>query len=603
MHAIQEHLVRHQVRDREMQANSNVKAAMAANIRSRERAPHLQNKNHRAFGSPPESHDGYVLARGSQGQPRSSSAMRSYDRQHDNQPPPSSRNLQSQSTQARSRDLPDDSTFGLSDLALEFARIPLAQFPACRRFIDSHRDILDTNQKELLAASVDAEKNGHPLFSRQCIQRLVIVRACRDPRSRERADHFDDLATAGSRGSRDFYRECQRIQEQVGALVKGSGRSPEAVGGSQTNTRMQGNEPSSEPVGESNTRGKGTDRYGASAYPASLPIRPSQSGYQASYQPSNQASYQSSYQPSNQAAYQPSYEQGFEAEKRYDIVPSAQPFGQGANYSSGRRDSVSHSTSFQRTTSQRYADDEDEDEFEPEGPQTSKLQHHGSLVSRRPQRHSSRGSQGGNYARRGPSPTLPTAHGGRDAEFRGQHQRQPEALDKSYKERRDVNKFFTRGRIFAMVWAESLGGQHGKTGAGADRHVTKGFAGAEFYINVRRMAVVRQREGYCICVPILTYGGQGVKENMPEGEKQAHAVIYEDGTAVPKSFPTEPVFEKRPIAALMHGGENLTPSSRVHFAKHHTVEHNVKVKDIGRISDRSMADFDAYWRRELLGQV
>jgi len=115
------------------------------------------------------------------------------------------------------------------------------------------------------------------------------------------------------------------------------------------------------------------------------------------------------------------------------------------------------------------------------------------------------------------------------------------------------------------------------------------------------MIVIRQRRGYCVCVPIYSYGRQGVKKNMPEVEKQAHAIIYEHGRTAPRPLPDEPQFRKAPIAAKMDGGETLWPSSRIHFGKMHTVEYNVKVMEIGRIAERSKADFETYWKQELLG--
>jgi hypothetical protein len=43
----------------------------------------------------------------------------------------------------------------------------------------------------------------------------------------------------------------------------------------------------------------------------------------------------------------------------------------------------------------------------------------------------------------------------------------------------------------------------------------------------------------------------------------------------------------------------LSPMSRLNFGKLFTVEHNVKVAPVGRITDRSMPDFLAYARREI----
>jgi Family of unknown function (DUF6590) len=42
--------------------------------------------------------------------------------------------------------------------------------------------------------------------------------------------------------------------------------------------------------------------------------------------------------------------------------------------------------------------------------------------------------------------------------------------------------------------------------------------------------------------------------------------------------------------------EKLHPLSRLNFSKVYTVEHNVKVKSIGRISKMSMPNFKVYWK-------
>lgn len=45
--------------------------------------------------------------------------------------------------------------------------------------------------------------------------------------------------------------------------------------------------------------------------------------------------------------------------------------------------------------------------------------------------------------------------------------------------------------------------------------------------------------------------------------------------------------------------QKLDPMSRLNFGKVYTVEHNVKVLPVGRITDGSMARFNSYVRYEL----
>ncbi|KAI1608380.1 hypothetical protein EDD36DRAFT_97255 [Exophiala viscosa] len=517
--------------------------------------PTLDDHLNPGLPSPPGRHGQYALAGG---QSTLASATRPYTTEYDNEVITSNRALQFQPNLGRSTPIPNDSALGLSDVALQFARIGLGQFATCGRFVEEHRRIRETNANELVNASIEAERQGRRELSNQCIQRGVIIRACKNLSSRARTDYFKELAKTGSRDSNEFSSQCRQVEERVRLRVHDSARASEVPG-----STMSG------------ARAPESDRYETGAYPAPLPTQTSHDGYQPSYQ----ASYQASYQPRSGA------------EETYDSPPSALPTDRGANYSIIRRDSVAYSTRFPRTSS--HGDNEDEDDF-GSGEQRQQQRYHGTPASRpqgaqrRPSNKGSRGSRP--YDQR----TVTTAQGGEKADFRGG--RQPDVLDPSYEERQAW--FFTKGRIFAMIWHENLGSHHGKTSTASDKHVSIGFSGEMVYSNIRRMVVVRQRQGYCVVVPILSYGEKGVKKAMPRSEKQAHAIIYKNGHSIPTSLPGEPEFTKRPIAADMRRGETLWPSSRIHFGKHHTVEYNVKVKDIGNIAEISRAELESYFRQE-----
>jgi len=78
-----------------------------------------------------------------------------------------------------------------------------------------------------------------------------------------------------------------------------------------------------------------------------------------------------------------------------------------------------------------------------------------------------------------------------------------------------------------------------------------------------------------------------------------HAIIYMKGTQ-PARQETEPRTTKEPIAVEPASpDQKLDPMSRVNFGKIYTVEHNVKVLCVGRISDESMPQFEAYVRNSL----
>lgn len=57
---------------------------------------------------------------------------------------------------------------------------------------------------------------------------------------------------------------------------------------------------------------------------------------------------------------------------------------------------------------------------------------------------------------------------------------------------------------------------------------------------------------------------------------------------------------KEPLeVAVESRDETLNPMSRLDFGKIHTVEHNVKVLPIGRITTKSMTRFMQYTRDEM----
>jgi hypothetical protein len=68
----------------------------------------------------------------------------------------------------------------------------------------------------------------------------------------------------------------------------------------------------------------------------------------------------------------------------------------------------------------------------------------------------------------------------------------------------------------------------------------------------------------------------------------------------PSRLPSETGMTKKPIQVDPAGADQkLDAISRVCFAKIYTVEHNVKVMEVGRISPSSMKDLVCYFRSTL----
>ena len=159
------------------------------------------------------------------------------------------------------------------------------------------------------------------------------------------------------------------------------------------------------------------------------------------------------------------------------------------------------------------------------------------------------------------------------------------------------SKWFSVGRVFIMLWHENA--------TGANRylqdvdHTTEGPYGQRIYSHVRRFAVVRQCHGFSWAVPVNTYHGKGIgRPGFNEDDHKAHAIIYMERTK-PVRLPGEPEMEKHPIMVeYTSDDKKLHDASRVRFDKVFSIEHNVKVKNVGRISKKSMAWFSYYWQME-----
>lgn len=174
-----------------------------------------------------------------------------------------------------------------------------------------------------------------------------------------------------------------------------------------------------------------------------------------------------------------------------------------------------------------------------------------------------------------------------------------EPLDPRYRQRRDAAEYFIVGRLFAILWHENMGITNRKPGPDVKFTRDNRF-GEKIFSHIRRMIVVRQRYGYCWCVAINTYGGKGLAGKNPSDAKvQSHTVVHES-TARPFTFQEEQgLMNKEPIAIKMVQGHTLDKASRLNYAKVSTVEHNVKVMDIGMVSTASMPYFQAHWRYEM----
>jgi hypothetical protein len=192
-----------------------------------------------------------------------------------------------------------------------------------------------------------------------------------------------------------------------------------------------------------------------------------------------------------------------------------------------------------------------------------------------------------------------------DYDIRGDGEKQEE-LDHRYFVRPDGGKFFKVGRVFAMLWHENVGDPKGGHLSNKEQFnaYRAGRYGEKVHSHIRRMVVVRERHGYCWCIPIHTYNGRGVmKPGFNKQDQRAHAIIHMDDTE-PYSTSEEEMrlMTKNPIAVhAASPDQKLRIMSRLHFGAPYTVQMNVKVMDVGTIAQKSMSAFESYWRNECRG--
>ncbi|EXJ66525.1 uncharacterized protein A1O5_10194 [Cladophialophora psammophila CBS 110553] len=159
------------------------------------------------------------------------------------------------------------------------------------------------------------------------------------------------------------------------------------------------------------------------------------------------------------------------------------------------------------------------------------------------------------------------------------------------------SKWYTVGRVFTMLWHANATG----VGHTEDTGFTSlGPYNQKIYSQIRRFAVIKQGHGFSWAIPINTYHGKGIsRDSFDEEDRQAHAIIYMEDTK-PESLPGESVMFKNPIMVdKTSEDKKLNPASRIRFDKVFTIEHNVRVKNVGKISAASMPYFRLYWQEQL----
>ena len=96
--------------------------------------------------------------------------------------------------------------------------------------------------------------------------------------------------------------------------------------------------------------------------------------------------------------------------------------------------------------------------------------------------------------------------------------------------------------------------------------------------------------------PITTYNGRATTKSRVD--QRAHSIVYM-GKTPPQKLAGEKNMRKEPLRIVpTDKDDRLDPKSRIDFGRAYLIEHNVKVKDIGRIHEDSMPKLLDYRKLE-----
>ncbi|KAF2451255.1 hypothetical protein P171DRAFT_478303 [Karstenula rhodostoma CBS 690.94] len=185
---------------------------------------------------------------------------------------------------------------------------------------------------------------------------------------------------------------------------------------------------------------------------------------------------------------------------------------------------------------------------------------------------------------------------------------------------RNPRGYFKKGRVFKVIWPEP----RGELGSGATLHTSSsradtplqqpilqansafdgtpgldGIAGSTaLHVKTRIFVVIRQRALHCLCLPVYTYSQQGTSKTGVKPED--HAPLVKENAEV-ELHPDEQAGKLRKPIYLILEDTTLQWSSlsRINLSKVQSVEYNLKVKTVGRVSPDCLTDLEALFREAI----
>lgn len=441
--------------------------------------------------------------------------------------------------------LPREVASKLSALGREFAVLDYGDYAGCRAFIKNNPEILKEASKDFVAAAQAALRADKRSIAESCLQQSLLLRDCKDEEGKvlsrqDRAEYFEHLIRKDEEAleefESDFDEAMKRLEKSVGQAEK---LTPQ---------------PATTQTGRTSfTYRPAPDRHDDSTSSGPLASLPSSA-------PRTHESMSSSALPLIPVGTSRTHE----SMSSDSLAPP--PFSTPRTHDSISSGSLAPFPLSTHRTHQTPA---------PEVERAGALSRRNTVTSV------------GSNALSGPSLRA----------FR-----EVGEIDHRYQEEKSV--FFVVGRVFAILW-------HLSCGSGIqteqDTWVQIGRFRERIISHIQRMVVVKEEHGCSWCIPINTYNGHGVAKftrkppftAADRRDVEAHAIIYMRGCRSTRQE-NEPKMTKESIMVTPAGpDQKLDEMSRVNFAKVHTVEHNVKVMNVGKVERESLQYLKSYWRARM----
>jgi len=111
------------------------------------------------------------------------------------------------------------------------------------------------------------------------------------------------------------------------------------------------------------------------------------------------------------------------------------------------------------------------------------------------------------------------------------------------------------------------------------------------FVKIRWFVVIRVDRDSCTCLPIHTYGGRGVTK--PGLVAEHHAPLVPEGQEEQCLRGESNLLPA--LHVIVEKGDTISGMARINFRKVYTVEFNVKVCSVGRITRKDIPLLRKYW--------